>query len=203
MTRATDTNEDLRGEDSVQITRLLKQSQLGDAQAETELFDALQQAMRQTAGRLMRHERPGATLQATAVVNEAVIKLLSTDVLGKANDRRFLFGAANRAMKQVLVDYARKRNADKRPQAHERSALDVVLDTLEQRDKVEFTALYAALEKLQERNPRQTEVIELRFFSGLSLEQIAELTDIALATVKRDLTAGRAKLFQMMSEDAA
>ncbi|MFK7819048.1 MAG: ECF-type sigma factor [Planctomycetaceae bacterium] len=190
-----------RDPQSVQITRLLEQSQSGDHDAEHELFAVLQQAMRETAGRLMRSEKPGATLQATAVVNEAVIKLLSTDVVGRANDRRYLFGAANRAMKQVLIDYARKRNADKRPSAHQRSALDVVLETLEQRDNVQFPALHAALVQLEQRNPRQAEVIELRFFSGLSLEQISELTGLGLATVKRDLTAGRAKLFQMMSEE--
>lgn len=188
---------------SVLVTQLLNRRKAGDDLADAELFETLQKIMRETAGRLMRKEKASHTLQATAVVNEAVLRLIKDGVLDSAPNRRFLIGAANRAMKQVLVDHARARNAIKRPQAHERTPIDIMLDTLYERDKVRFEDLYEALQILHGESDRQAEVIELRFLSGLALEEIAEVVGIGLATVKRDLAVARNRLRELLGNNMA
>ncbi len=150
---------------------------------------------------MMRRQPSGHTLQPTAVVNEAMVRLLQGDVVGRSMNRRYLFAAANRAMSRALIDHARKRNAAKRPTSAERTALDHVLDALQERNNVRFPELAEALDELRTTSPRQAEVTELRFFSALSNEEIAEVLDISTATVKRDWQLARAKLFRTLNFD--
>lgn len=187
------------------FTMLLQQVQEGDQSASEKLFTRLQDVMRGTANRLMQKESADHTLQPTAVVNEAVLRILSSDLLMTANNRRYLFASANKAMKDILVDHARSRDAQKRTGGRKKSSLDSMLDALWQRDKVDICELNDALETLRQQFPRQAEVTELRFFSGLDNEEIAELLDISIPTVKRDWVAAKSRLKILMrhSDDAS
>ncbi len=187
---------------STEYTLLLGQIQAGDENAEAKLFERMQAVMRATADVMMRKESGDHTLQPTAVVNEAIIRILNSELLQKADGRRYLFGAANKAMREILVDHARRRNAQKRPGSQQRSSIDSMLETLQQRDNVEICELNEALETLRAQFPRQAEVTEMRFFSGLTVEQIAELLEISTATVKREWAAARARLRLLMGGDA-
>jgi RNA polymerase sigma factor (TIGR02999 family) len=180
------------------LTAILNRMRGGDETATEELFQSLHSQMRVAAQALMFHERADHTLQPSALVNEAVVKLLSSNVFKNAEDRLYLFAAANRAMRQVLVDHARKRKADKRPDSHRKSALDSVLNTLKTRDQTDILELTEAIDVLRHESPRQIQIMELSFFSGLQHLEIGELLNISIATVKRDLTLAKAKLAEML-----
>ncbi len=186
-----------------EVSMLLQQVKQGDAAARDRLFATLQGELRDMAEGLMRRERPDHTLQATALVNEACIRLLDSDAFNNASDRRYMFGMANRAMRQILVDHARKRKTDKRGGDHQRASLDIVLDNFESRNHCRFEDLEAALESLEATSPRQREVVELRFFSGLSIEEVANVLEVSVGTIERDWRIARAKLFQLLRDDSA
>ena len=133
---------------------LLQQLKQGDESARDRLFITLQSELRDMAGALMRRERPDHTLQATALVNEACIKLLDSDAFSNVSDRRYMFGMANRAMRQILVDHARRRRTDKRGGEFQRASLDIVLDNFESQNQCQFEELEAALESLEAVNSR-------------------------------------------------
>lgn len=200
LTGAADARRTADGSDA-DLTLLLQRLQNGDQTATSELFLALSAHMRAAAQALMYRERIDHTLQASALINEAVLKLLASDVFQTAQDRLFLFGAINRAMRQVLIDHARRRNADKRPEGHSRSPLDIVLDTLVERDRTNIFELTDALDHLRHTNPRQVQVTELSFFSGLEHQQIADLLNISVPTVKRDLLVARARLAEILNPE--
>jgi RNA polymerase sigma factor (TIGR02999 family) len=181
-----------------QMTVLLQRAKNGDSNASRGVFDLLVQEMLQSARRMMQNERDGHTLQPTALVNEACVRLLQQDVIQSAENRRYLFGAANRAMQQILVDYARTRNADKRSGKWQQTSMDVLLDNFEAKNGVAFEKLYAALEALELDSARQREIIEHRYFGGFSVEQTAELMDISTATITREWRLARAKLYTLM-----
>ncbi len=177
---------------------LLQRVKAGDQTAKEELFTELQSELRGMAAALMSRERADHTLQATALVNEACLRLLDSDAANNASDRRYFFGMANRAMRQILVDHARARRATKRGGEFERGSLDVVLDNFEAANRCDFVDLEASLETLGKESPRQREVVELRFFSGLSIPEVAEVLDVSEGTVERDWRLARAKLYQSL-----
>ncbi len=181
------------------LTDLIGRVRQGDELAKELLFEALQSKMRTAAQALMLNERADHTLQPSALVNEAVIKLLGSNVFKNAEDRRYLFAASNKAMKDVLIDHARTRNAMKRPPKAKRSTLDMVLESLEAQERANIFDLTESLEQLKSSSPRQAEVIEHHYFSGLQYNEIAELMEISLATVKRDLILAKAKLYEMLN----
>ncbi len=181
---------------------LLRELGRGNDSVKEQLFEQLQSELKQMASALMNRERSDHTLQATALVNEACLRLLDSDAIGKATDRRYFFASANRAMRQILVDHARKRNATKRGGQYERGSLDVVLENFETSNGCRFEDLEAALETLGEESPRQREVVELRFFSGLSIPETAEVLDVSEGTVERDWRMARAKLYHQLRDDS-
>ena len=183
-----------------EVSMLLQQVKEGDPSARERLFTTLQSELRDMAGALMRRERPDHTLQATALVNEACLKLMDSDAFNNASNRRYMFGMANRAMRQILVDHARKRKTDKRGGDYVRASMDIVLDNFEASNRCQFEDLEAALSSLEEDSPRQREVVELRFFSGLSVEEVADVLEVSVGTVERDWRLARAKLFQQLRE---
>ncbi|MEO9593551.1 ECF-type sigma factor [Rhodopirellula bahusiensis] len=186
-----------------EVSMLLQQVKNGDEEAREKLFVTLQSELRDMAGALMRGERPDHTLQATALVNEACVRLLDTEALKNVSDRRYMFGMANRAMRQILIDHARRRRTNKRGGDYQRASLDVVLDNFEANNRCQYEDLESALEGLEATSPRQREVVELRFFSGLTNEEVAKVLEISVATVERDWRLARAKLFeQLRSQDA-
>jgi RNA polymerase sigma factor (TIGR02999 family) len=187
-----------QGEHEVSI--LLQQVKGGDESAREQLFGQLQSELRDMAAALMSRERPDHTLQATALVNEACIRLLDSDAVNNASDRRYFFGMANRAMRQILVDHARRRQTAKRGRDFQRGSLDIVLDNFETSNGCRFEDLEASLESLEKDSPRQREVVELRFFSGLSIPEVAEVLDVSEGTIERDWRLARAKLYTQLRE---
>lgn len=183
------------------ITILLQRCQQGEASARNELFATINDRLRKLAGQMLRSERTDHTLQATGLVNEACVKLLKSEAIDSIENRRHLFAIAAQAMRQVLVDHARKRKATKRGGADQkREAMDIVLDRFEGEHGVDFSELELALEKLKRHSERQHQVVMLRFFSGLSIVDTAEIVGCAKSTVESDWRWARAKLYAWLSE---
>jgi len=181
-----------------EVTLLLQKAQQGNADAAEELFRHVLADLRGTANRLMQQERPDHTLQASALINEACLQILDQGVIQTADNRRYLFAAAYRAMQQVLIDHARQRDAAKREGRWQKTSLDTILDRLETHSGCPFEDLNAALTELQDDSPRQREVVEHRFFGGLSVAQTAELLEVSPGTVERDWRLARTKLYAIL-----
>ena len=144
------------------------------------------------AHKSMRGERPGQTLQTSALVNEACLPLVDQKNI-QWQDRAHFFGIAARIMRQVLVDYARKRRYAKRGGDARRVSLDEAMIVSEER-AADVLALDDALKSLAEIDPRQSQIVELRFFGGLSIEETAEVLAVSPGTVMRDWTLAKAWL---------
>lgn len=179
------------------ITGLLVAWGRGDKAAFDALAPTLQQELHRLASRYMAGERPGHVLQATALVNEAYLRLIDWQHV-EWNNRAHFFGIAAQMMRRVLVDCARARGRAKRGG----NAVEVSLseaDNAAQVSKVDVIALDAALQTLEELDARQSRVVELRFFGGLSLEETAEALQVSVGTVRRDWSLARAWLFRELS----
>jgi RNA polymerase sigma-70 factor (ECF subfamily) len=149
--------------------------------------------LRQIASRFMSRERAGHTLSPTAVVHEAVIRLLGDAVFDRAEDRSFLFASAARAMREVLIDHARRRSADRRGGGWQRVPLDAVVDYFEEQG-LDVVAVHEALDRLTLLNERQGQVMTLRYFGGLTVPEVASALGISVVTVERDWRLARAWL---------
>jgi RNA polymerase sigma factor (TIGR02999 family) len=141
----------------------------------------------------MRHERRDHTLQASALVHEALLRLLDGDTLADIPNRRYLFAAAAQAMRQVLVEHARRRSARKREGARVRVPLDQVLAGFDEQG-LDVIALHEALERLARDHPRPAQVVDLRFFGGLSIPEVAETLAVSDTTIESDWRFARAWL---------
>lgn len=150
------------------------------------------------AERHMRRERKDHTLQATVLMHEAFLQLAGTDRIDWQNRAHF-FALASRAMRRVLIDYARSANAKKRPGAHQQIELDPAMQATE--TPVDVLALHEALERLESWDQRQGQIVEMRFFAGLSFEEIAEVLGISERTAKRDWTMAKAWLHAELTKD--
>ncbi len=180
-----------------EITRLLVELRSGNREAEVKLVPLVYSHLHRLAAHYMRHERPDHTLQATALVNEAYLRLVSQEETGW-QDRAHFFGVAARVMRQILVDHARARQAGKRGGPAEKLPLDEALELSPARSR-ELVALDDALESLGQIDPQQARVVELRFFGGLTVEETAEVLGISPRTVKRDWRVARAWLHGELS----
>jgi RNA polymerase sigma factor (TIGR02999 family) len=185
----------------VELTALLDQVRHGEAGARDRLARAVYGELRSIAFDLMRRERPGHTLQPSALVNEALIRLFESDALHRAGDRRYLLAAAAQAMRQALVDHARRRGAVKRDGGGQRVPLDNVLAYFEEQ-KLDVIALHEALDRLTILNQRQASVVVLRFFTGLSVREVAQVLEVSVATVEGDWRIARAWLRGQLGEAA-
>jgi RNA polymerase sigma factor (TIGR02999 family) len=180
-----------------EITKLLYGWQGGDRAALDALVPVVYKELRRLAHYELRKERPDHTLQSAALVHEAYFRLVGQD-LPQWESRTHFFAIAAQLMRQILVDYARRRRASKRGSGACMLTLDDAM-ILPQRKDVDVVAIDDALHALAEVDPRQSRVVELRFFAGLSLEEISEVMGIATATVQRDWTAARAWLHREIS----
>jgi RNA polymerase sigma-70 factor, ECF subfamily len=178
-----------------QVTVLLKALRAGDATAEQSLFPLVYHELHRLARSYMRRERPDHTLQATALINEAYLKLAGADVDWK--NREHFIGVAAQVMRRILVDYARAHNADMRGGGRKRVDLDEGLVLSSERAE-ELLLLDEALEQLAVVNARQARVVELHYFGGLTMEQIAALLHISDRSVKRDWSLARIWLFEAL-----
>lgn len=181
---------------ATEITLLLERIGGGDGAAKEELAGKVYAELRRMAGGMMRQERAGHTLQPTALVHEAYIGL-SGDLAGFQNRAHF-YGAAAQAMRRLLVEHARKRAAQKRGGGAEKVTWeDVGFAAVE--PNVDLLVLDQALDELGRVDPRLLRVVELRYFAGCGLEEIAKLSDLSLATVKRDWAYAIAWLYDYMN----
>ncbi len=183
------------------VTSLLAELRGGNQTARDELVTLVYPELRRIAARYMRQERPGHTLRTTGLVNELYVRLFAARDDDWQNRAHF-FAAVAREMRHILVDYARARNAVKRPAGRVQVSLsDVDIPGRERGE--DLVALDEALARLEVLNPRAGRVVELRYFAGLGERESAEALAISLSTLKRDWTFAKAWLFdQLRSHDA-
>ena len=173
------------------LTLILGRARAGDERARGELIALVYEQLRQVAARLMHRERTDHTLSPTAVVHEAVIRLLGDAVFDTSPDRAYLVASAARAMREVLIDHARRRAADRRGGGWSRVPLDLVVDYFEGQG-LDIVAVHEALDRLAALNERQAQVMTLRYFGGLSVPEVAASLEVAVVTVERDWRLARA-----------
>ncbi|MEM7246252.1 MAG: ECF-type sigma factor [Acidobacteriota bacterium] len=180
--------------DQDELAGLLRDLRDGRVEARDRLIELVHDELRAIAGALMRSERRGHSLQPTALLSEAWLRLFG-DRVPEWNDRRHFFAVAASTMRRVLVDHARERAAEKRGAGWHRLSLDSAGGgAVSGPQDVDVLALHQALERLQELHERQARVIELRWFGGLTLEEAAEELQVSSWTVKQDWLVGRAWL---------
>ena len=175
------------------VTLLLTQVRDGNQEAANQLIPLIYEELRQMAGAFMRGERPGDTLQATALVNEAYMRMVGGHPVEWQNRAHF-FAIAAHTMREVLLDYARRSRAAKRGGGNVRKVeldeeFSVGPDKLE-----EVIAIDEALERLAQIDPRQSRIVELRFFAGLKVEEAAEVMGVSPKTIKREWRSAKAWL---------
>jgi len=190
------------------VTQLLAQWRDGDERAFAELSALMYEELRQLAQRHLRRERSDHTIQKTALVNEAFVRLVGQQSVDWQSRAHFI-GLASKLMRRVLVDYARARLADKRgggagvlsldemaaPEADEApDTTPTALQHLDAHTQEEVSAIDQALQRLEQIDTRQAQIVEMRYFGGLTVEQTAEAVGISEATVKREWTLARAWL---------
>jgi len=180
--------------DSRQITRWLNQVRKGDAAAASELMGSVYKELRQLAGYYMRSERPDHTLQPTALVHEAYLRIFGAEPVAW-QDRAHFFAVAARQMRRVLVDHARKVGANKRGGPAVKITLDAAQEVADER-KQDLVALDEVLARLEHLDARAGRVVELKFFSGMTDKEVASVLGVALATVRRDWEFSKAWLFK-------
>jgi RNA polymerase sigma factor (TIGR02999 family) len=182
------------------VTRLLESWSGGDKGALGELVPLVYRELRTLAAAYIRHERRDHTLQPTALVHEAYLRLVDQTQVQSPNRAQF-FAIAAKLMRQILVNHAKHRGAAKRGGGN-KVALEEDAGTVQQRD-VDLIALDAALDRLALLDPRQGRIVELRFFGGLTEDEIAEMLGVSAITVKRDWRIARAELHRVLGGGAA
>ncbi len=183
------------------VTDLLVRWRSGDQQALDELVPLVYDELRRLAHHYLRQERSDHTLQSTALVHEAYMRLAGQHP-PEWRDRTHFFGIAARIMRQILVEYARGRGAAKRGGQACRVTLDATIAAPTQLD-VDVVELDRALTHLAELDPQQSRIVELRFFGGLTIDDTSQVLGISPATVKRDWVTARAWLFRAMTRETS
>jgi RNA polymerase sigma factor (TIGR02999 family) len=179
------------------LTILLEKWNAGDESALDSLIAEVYDELHRLAESYLRRERPSHTLQATALINEVYLRFAGANGVTWQNRAHF-FGVAARLMRQILVDYARRRGAAKRGEAAPVIAIEEALNFLEQKD-VNLVALDDALKGLAALDERQSRIVELRFFGGLTIEETAEVVGVSPATVKVEWSLAKAWLLRELS----
>jgi len=182
------------------VTNLLRRWGRGDREALDQLMPLVYQELHRMASRYMTGERAGHTLQSTALVHEAYVRLVDQRLADWQNRAQF-FGLAAQAMRRILVDHARSRGRAKRGSGEPRAAMDAI-DAVAAPDSVDVedaVAIDVALNKLQAIDPGQAEIVELRFFGGLTVEETAEVLSLSPRTVKREWALARAWLHRELA----
>ncbi len=180
------------------VTGMLRDWTSGDQEALDKLIPVVYDELRRQAARYLRRERPDHTLQTTALIHEAYLRLINQHNV-EWKDRAHFYAIAARLMRQILVDHARKRQAAKRGGSDIKVPLEEEMVITTGRN-VDLVALDEALTRLAAIDPQQSRIVELRYFSGLSVEETAEVTGVSARTVKRDWNVAKAWLRQQMRE---
>lgn len=180
------------------ITLVLQDMAAGATDRQGELFEALHSELRLIAGSHLNKERANHTLQATALVNEAWLKLVDQDAV-PAGGRSHFLSVASQAMRRILVDHARGKKRDKRGGGANQVELDQVALAMPDSDgDVDLESLDRLLTELASRSERQAKIIEMRFFGGLTSKEVADVLDVSLATVDREWKFARVWLLSKL-----
>ncbi len=172
------------------VTLLLSRVSDGDNSAPGKLLELVYDDLRHLAAAYMKDERGDHTLQATALVHEAYLRLVDWENVTWENRAQF-FAVAAQVMRRVLVDHARGKNAAKREGSHQKLALDEAVSFANEKE-FDVLALEEALSSLEKQDPHQAKIVELRFFGGLSIEEVAHVLKLSTTTIKREWTIARA-----------
>jgi RNA polymerase sigma factor (TIGR02999 family) len=183
------------------VTQILLNWQEGDADAPAKLMPIVYEELRRLARNYLQRERADHTLQATALVHEAYLRMVDEKSVSW-KDRAHFYGIAARLMRRILVDHARAHNAAKRGGLDQKLTLDEAQE-LPMKETVELVALDGALENFAQTYPRKSEVVELKFFGGLDAKEISEVLKISEKTVLRDWNFAKLWLCRELSENAA
>lgn len=190
-----------------QITKLLAECSRSDSSRSAELLPLVYEELRKLAGARMAHEAPGITLQPTALVHEAYLRLVGDSV--EWDSAGHFFAAAAESMRRILVDHARTRSSQRRGGDRKRIDLDQQTpdshpdspDSIEPGlEPEQILAVNAALSRIEERDPRMADVVKLRFFAGLSIDETARAMNVSDRTVRRDWTFAKALLTQELGQ---
>jgi RNA polymerase sigma factor (TIGR02999 family) len=184
-------NEEIPRSETQEVTRLLQSLNAGDREAVDALVPIVYSELRKLASHYLKSERDGHTLQPTALVHEAFLRLVEQET--QWQNRTHFFAMAASLMRRILVDYARGYNAEKRGGTAEKVVLEDVFVFVKEKP-AEMLALDEALQELAKIDPRRAKVVELRFFGGLNNEEIAEALEVHSNTVLRDWNLARAWL---------
>jgi RNA polymerase sigma factor (TIGR02999 family) len=180
-----------------EVTRLLVNWSNGDEKALDELTPLVYGELRRLAQRFLRRERPDHTLQSTALVHEAFLRLIDQRSVHWQNRAHF-YGVSAQLIRRILVDYARARRTEKRGADVIKLSLDEALGVSDKRD-LDLVALDDALDNLARLDPQQSRIVELRFFTGLSIEETAEVIGVSPATIKREWVTAKALLYRELA----
>jgi RNA polymerase sigma factor (TIGR02999 family) len=182
------------------VTHILSQIEAGDPSAAEQLLPLVYNELRKLAAARLAHEKPGQTLQATALVHDAYIRLVDVETAQNWDSRGHFFAAAAEAMRRILVDNALRRRRPKHGGDLHRVDLDAQL-ALDDSPKVDIVALDEALARLSEADETAAKVVKLKYFAGLTLPQIAQLVGLSPRTADRRWAYARAWLHQALQED--
>jgi RNA polymerase sigma factor (TIGR02999 family) len=189
------------GDQSGSVSQLLRAWGRGDLQARDELVPVVYRELRRRAGAYLRRERSDHTLQPTALVHEAYLRLTAQDRVAWQNRAHF-FAIAAQMMRRVLIDHAREHLAAKRPGAHLKVLLDDGIGAAQPRE-CELIMVDEALVELTRIDPRQGQIVEFRYFGGLSEQEVAAVLSISRATVTREWQTARAWLYRRLTTGRA
>jgi RNA polymerase sigma factor (TIGR02999 family) len=181
------------------VTEILNAIEQGDAHAAEQLLPLVYDGLRKLAARKLAHEKPGQTLQATALVHEAYLRLVDEEKVRQWESRGHFFAAAAEAMRRILVDSARRRGAQKRGARLQRIDLPDLAEPSTD-NPTDLLALDEALSKLEALHPQKAQVVMLRFFAGCTLEETAQMLGISRATAQRHWAFARAWLFGQLHQ---
>jgi RNA polymerase sigma factor (TIGR02999 family) len=181
-----------------EITDLLRAWARGERRAIDRLVPLVLDELRRIAAACLKDERTGHTLRPTALVNELYLRL-SRGTPADLQDRSAFFQFATQTIRRILIDYSRARATEKRKGRAQSVSLDLIGELLDPPPDIDVLALHEALERLEQLSPRRSKIVELRFFGGLSLEEIAETLGVSASTVSREWVGARAWLFRELS----
>jgi RNA polymerase sigma factor (TIGR02999 family) len=183
-----------------EITRILSAIDAGDPHAAEQLLPLVYHELRQLAAQKLAREAPGQTLDATALVHEAYLRLVGCDAKRPWDNRGHFFAAAAEAMRRILIENARRKRSLKHGGDRQRVELDEAFTLA--RSPIDVLALDEALERFAQQEPLKAELVKLRFFAGLTLPQIAKVLGISLATAERYWTYARVWLYAELNDAA-
>jgi RNA polymerase sigma factor (TIGR02999 family) len=184
------------------VTRILAAVEGGDSSAAEQLLPLVYEELRKLAAQKLAHEAPGQTLQATALVHEAYLRLVDVSQTATWDSRRHFFAAAAEAMRRILVESARRKKSRKHGGGLNRDGAGAeALIVADMRDPVEVLNVEEVLDRLAEKSPRKAELVKLRYFLGCTISEAAEILGIATATAEEDWTYAKAWLRRQLGRD--